>query len=71
MKLSRRQFFDLVAGAADRPAHRNRPILRSGRVLLKLGTMVLVGSPAGFGEVIAAETEKWDKAIRAASIKPE
>jgi hypothetical protein len=33
--------------------------------------MVLVGSPAGFGKVIAAETEKWDKVIRAASIKPE
>jgi hypothetical protein len=33
--------------------------------------MVLVGSPAGFGKVIAAQTEKWGKVIRAANIKPE
>jgi hypothetical protein len=33
--------------------------------------MVLPGSPADFGKFIAAETEKWGKAIRAANIKPE
>jgi hypothetical protein len=32
---------------------------------------VLVGSPADFGKLIAAETEKWAKVIRAANIKPE
>jgi hypothetical protein len=29
------------------------------------------GSPADFGRLIAAETEKWGKVIRAANIKPE
>src|SRR5262245_18093249 len=31
----------------------------------------LVGSPADFGNLIADETEKWGKVIRAANIKPE
>jgi hypothetical protein len=30
-----------------------------------------VGSPADFGKLIADETEKWGKVIRAANIKPE
>jgi hypothetical protein len=30
-----------------------------------------VGSPADFGKLIAEETEKWGKVIRAANIKPE
>ena len=33
--------------------------------------MVLVGSRADFGKLIADETEKWGKVIRAANIKPE
>ena len=33
------------------------------------GGTPLVGSPADFGEFIAAETEKWGKVIRAAGIK--
>jgi tripartite-type tricarboxylate transporter receptor subunit TctC len=36
-----------------------------------LGGTVLPGSPADFGKVIADETEKWGKVIRAANIKPE
>ena len=32
---------------------------------------VLAGSPADFGKLIADETEKWGKVIRAANIKPE
>jgi hypothetical protein len=28
------------------------------------------GSPADFGKLIAEETEKWGKVIRAANIKP-
>jgi len=32
---------------------------------------VLAGSPADFGKLIAEETEKWGKVIRAANIKPE
>jgi tripartite-type tricarboxylate transporter receptor subunit TctC len=31
---------------------------------------VLVGSPADFGKLMAEETEKWGKVIRAANIKP-
>jgi tripartite-type tricarboxylate transporter receptor subunit TctC len=36
-----------------------------------LGATVLPGSPADFGKLIADETEKWGKVIRAANIKPE
>jgi len=36
-----------------------------------LGGMPLAGSPADFGRLIAAETEKWSKVIRAANIKPQ
>jgi tripartite-type tricarboxylate transporter receptor subunit TctC len=36
-----------------------------------LGGMLLAGSPADFGGLIAEDTEKWAKVIRAANIKPE
>ncbi len=39
--------------------------------LADTGGTVLSGSPADFGKLIAAETEKWGKVIRAADIKPE
>ena len=39
--------------------------------LADLGAMTLAGSPADFGKLIADETEKWGKVIRAANIKPE
>jgi tripartite-type tricarboxylate transporter receptor subunit TctC len=39
--------------------------------LADLGASVLVGSPADYGKLIADETEKWGKVIRAANIKPE
>jgi tripartite-type tricarboxylate transporter receptor subunit TctC len=39
--------------------------------LADLGGTVLGGSPADFGRLIADETEKWGKVIRAANIKPE
>jgi hypothetical protein len=32
---------------------------------------VLPGSPSDFGKLIADETEKWGKVIRAANIKAE
>ena len=35
-----------------------------------LGATPLVGSPADFGKLIADETEKWGKVIRAANIRP-
>ena len=37
--------------------------------LADLGGMILVGSPADFRSLIAEETEKWAKVIRAANIK--
>src|SRR5262249_23186383 len=36
-----------------------------------LGATVLAGSPEDFGKLIADETEKWGKVIRAANIKAE
>jgi tripartite-type tricarboxylate transporter receptor subunit TctC len=39
--------------------------------LAELGGAVLAGSPADFGTLIAAETEKWGKVIRAGNIKAE
>jgi tripartite-type tricarboxylate transporter receptor subunit TctC len=39
--------------------------------LAELGGTVIVGSPADFGKLIAEETEKWAKVIRAANIKAE
>ena len=36
-----------------------------------LGGTLLPGSPTDFGKLIADETEKWAKVIRAANIRPE
>ena len=37
----------------------------------EMGGTVLAGTPADFSKLIADETEKWGKVIRAANIKPE
>jgi tripartite-type tricarboxylate transporter receptor subunit TctC len=37
----------------------------------ELSGVVLGGTPADFGKLIAEETEKWGKVVRAANIKPE
>ena len=39
--------------------------------LADLGATALVGSPADFGKLIAAETEKWAKVVKIAGIKVE
>jgi len=39
--------------------------------LADLGGIALARSPADFDKLIAEETEKWDKVIRAANIKAE
>jgi tripartite-type tricarboxylate transporter receptor subunit TctC len=36
-----------------------------------IGGEALAGSPTDFGKLIAAETEKWGKVVRAANLKPE
>jgi tripartite-type tricarboxylate transporter receptor subunit TctC len=39
--------------------------------LSELGGVVLAGSPAAFGKILAEETEKWRKVVLAANIKAE
>jgi tripartite-type tricarboxylate transporter receptor subunit TctC len=39
--------------------------------LADVGATALLGSPADFGKLIAEETEKWAKVVKAANIKPE
>jgi tripartite-type tricarboxylate transporter receptor subunit TctC len=39
--------------------------------LADTGGTLLAGSPADFGKLMAAETEKWGKVLRAGNIKPE
>jgi hypothetical protein len=41
------------------------------RRLADLGSMMLPGTPADFGKVIADETEKWAKVVIFAGIKAE
>jgi tripartite-type tricarboxylate transporter receptor subunit TctC len=36
-----------------------------------LGGMILGGSPADLGQLIAEETEKWAKVIKFAGLKPD
>jgi tripartite-type tricarboxylate transporter receptor subunit TctC len=39
--------------------------------LTELGSVPFPGSPSDFARHLAAETEKWGKVVRTASIKPE
>jgi tripartite-type tricarboxylate transporter receptor subunit TctC len=39
--------------------------------LAAIGGDPIPGSPADFGKLIADETEKWGKVVRAAGLKPE
>ena len=39
--------------------------------LEELGSSPFVASPSESGKFLAAETEKWGKVVRAASLKPE
>jgi len=36
-----------------------------------MGGMLIAGSPADFGKLIADETEKWGKVVKFAGIKPD
>ena len=62
-----RLYFTPSSKAASRPP---APSLIKAR-LADLGGAALALSPADFGKLIADETEKWGKVIRAASIKTE
>ena len=53
---------DINAGLAD-------PNIKAR--LNDLGATAIVQSPADFGKLVADETEKWGKVIRAANIKAE
>ena len=53
---------EINAGLAD---------LKIKTQLAGLGATALALSPAEFGKLMADETEKWGKVIRAANIKPE
>jgi tripartite-type tricarboxylate transporter receptor subunit TctC len=53
---------EINAGIAD-PGLKER--------LAAIGGEPLPGSPEAFGKLIAEETEKWAKVVRAAGIKPE
>ena len=44
---------------------------RIGARLAEVGGMVVAGTPADFSKLIADETEKWAKVIRAANMKAE
>ena len=44
---------------------------RIGARLAEVGGTVVAGTPADFSKLIADETEKWAKVIRAANIKAE
>jgi len=48
-----------------------RPLIDARPLFADLGGDVLALSPADFGKLIADETEKWDKVIRAVNIKAE
>jgi hypothetical protein len=39
--------------------------------LIDMGATILAGSPSDYAKLIAEETEKWRKVIRAAGIRPE
>ena len=60
-----------IVGKLNREIDAGLADLRIKARLAELDGTVLGGSPADFGELIAEETEKWGKVIRAASVKPE
>jgi tripartite-type tricarboxylate transporter receptor subunit TctC len=62
------------AGIVDRLNNEINAALGDPKIkalLADLGLTVLPGSPADFGKLIAGDTEKWGKVIRAANIKAE
>ena len=60
-----------IVDALNRETNEGLPDLKITARLADMGGMVLAGSPADFGKLIADETAKWAKAIKAAGIKPQ
>ena len=71
MSIPRRRFLRLAAGAAALPAVSRVARAQMTARFRDLGGIAMAGSPAEFGKLIADETEKWGKVIRATNIKPE
>jgi tripartite-type tricarboxylate transporter receptor subunit TctC len=44
---------------------------RMGARLADMGGTALAGSPADFAKIIAGETDKWGKVVRASGARPE
>ena len=60
--------------AVARLNHEIKAGLADARLKAKLedvGGMLIAGSPAEFGKLIANETEKWPKVVKFANVKPE
>jgi tripartite-type tricarboxylate transporter receptor subunit TctC len=62
---------DLVVGAINREVNAGIADPKLKARFADLGGIVIGGSPADFGRLIDAETEKWGRVVRASHIKPE
>jgi tripartite-type tricarboxylate transporter receptor subunit TctC len=60
-----------IVDALNRETNAGLADLKIAARLADMGGMVLAGSPADFGKLIADETAKWAKVIKAAGIKPQ
>jgi hypothetical protein len=69
MKLPRRNFLHLAAGAAAFPAASR--VARAQAYPSRPVQHDRAGSPADFGKLVVDDKEKWAKVIRAANIKAE
>ena len=54
--------------SSTRRSTRGWPIRRSRRKLAELGGMLISGTPADFGKVVAEETDKWAKVIKTGGV---
>jgi tripartite-type tricarboxylate transporter receptor subunit TctC len=60
-----------IIGRLNREINAGLPDPKMKTRFAELGATALTGSPTDFGKLIAEDTEKWGKVIRAANIKPE
>jgi tripartite-type tricarboxylate transporter receptor subunit TctC len=60
-----------IVDALNRETNAGLADLKIAARLADMGGMVLAGSPADFAKLIADETAKWAKVIKAAGIKPQ